>query len=387
MIIAGSTYLERCRYPKWERLFGSGMRASIAASGLSDGTVLHTYVPEVWRGDAEATLSSFGIVGHLAPTRHELIFEYLDTLQKSFVPPAISTDEQEAALEVKGDVVVRFGFMEGSARVEGRTVVYDPQNSFELYHDNGSTAERLAMILSEEELLGFGGLNRLERPTPEKLTEAADNIFVSKPSPQLLLCRDRLGGLRVFFGGPPISIPSYAAASYFRIGIGDVLATAFAHAWGELRKEPVDAADFAARSIAYFVENARLPLPRPPKLSGLRLSQKVDEPLRLLGVGSFEAKSLVMQTEILIGAFGGSTAFTFMDWDGELDAEGPIDLLIIGSDARLSIIEEVRNRVGKPKVVFWPERDTRTVEHCFPASRIAADYPSALYHAMRTPSP
>lgn len=386
MIIAGGTYLERCQYPKWERLFGSGMRAAIAVSGLSEGTVLHSYVPSIWKRDAEATLSSFRIIGELAPTRHELIFEYLDTLQKSFVPAVPDDNDQENPLTLDGEVVLRFGFMEGTAKVKGRTVVYDPQNSYVKFHANGSTADRLAMILSEDELLGFGGLGDAPR-TDDNLAAAAQNVFDNKPAPQIILTKDRLGGLQVYFGGSPISIKSYAAESYFRIGVGDVLAAAFTHAWGELGMEPVEAADFAARSIAYFVADARLPLLPPPQLSGLRLSCKDGDHLRLLGVGRFEAKSLVMQTEILISDFGGSTAFTYIDWDGEIRAEGPIDLLIIGSSERPSISDEIRERVGEPKVVFWPEFDRRTAQRCFPASRIAADFPTALYHAMRTPSP
>lgn len=386
MIIVGGTYLELCRYPKWQRLFGSGMRAAIAASGLSEGTVLHTYVPSVWKSDVEVTLSSFGIVGELAHTRHELIFEYLDTLQKSYIPDVPGDDEQEQSLDVQGDVVLRFGFMEGNAKVDGRTVVYVPQNSYEAFHSNRSTAERLAMIVSEEELLGFGGLDHHVKPTEEILTRAAQNIFDMKPAPQVLLSRDRLGGLQLFLSEAPILIKSYAAGSYFRIGVGDVLAAAFTHAWGELGMEPLDAADFAARSIAYFVEDARLPLLPPPQLSGLRHSRKDDQPLRLLGVGQFEAKALVMQTESFIDGFGGSTAFTYMDWDGEIRANGPIDLLIIGSNERPSISDTIRQRVGEPKVVFWPERDHQTAQRCFPASRIASDYPSALYHVLRKPS-
>ncbi|CAN7295924.1 hypothetical protein LJR235_001412 [Pararhizobium sp. LjRoot235] len=386
MIIAGGTYLERCQYPKWERLFGSGVRAAIAASGLSEGTVLHTYVPNIWKSDVEATLSSFGIIGELVQTRHELIFEYLDTLQKSSIPEIPQDTKQEKPLTLKGEVVLRFGFMEGTAKVEGRTVVYDPQNSYAKFHANGSTADRLAMILSEEELLGFGGLGDALQ-TDDNLAAAAQNIFDSKPSPQVIVTKDRLGGLQVFFGGSPIAIKSYAAESYFRIGVGDVLAAAFAHAWGELGLEPVEAADFAARSIAFFAEDARLPLLPPSRLSDLRHSRKVGDDLRLLGVGRFEAKSLVMQTEILIRSFGGSTAFTYFDWEGEIRAEGPIDLLIIGSSERPAISDEIRARVGEPKVVFWPEQDRRVVQSYFPASRIAGDFPSALYHAMRSPLP
>lgn len=389
MIIAGGTYLERCRYPKWERIFGSGMRAAIAASGLSEGTVLHSYIPSIWKADAEATLSSFGIVGRLVPTRYELIFEYLDTLQKSFVPDVPDDKEQEMPLILDGDVVLRFGFMEGTAKVEGRTVVYDPQNSYAKFHANGSTADRLAMILSEEELLGFGGLGDYASPTNDNLAAAAQNVFDSKPAPQIILTKDRLGGLQVFFDGCPISIKSYAAESYFRIGAGDVLAVAFAHAWGELNMDPLEAADFAARSIAYFVEDARLPLVPPPRLSGLRCNRKNGDRLRLLGVGQYEAKSLVMQTELLIRTFGGLTHFPEIDWGGEiqLHGEGPIDLLIVGSNEGPSISERIRAQVGEPKVVFWPDFDLWTAQLCFPASRIAGDFPTALYHAMRAPSP
>jgi hypothetical protein len=385
MIIAGGTYVERCQYPKWDRLFGSGMRAAVGASGLSTGTVLHSYVPAAWQSDAEATLSSFGIAGKLEPTKHELVFEYLDTLQKTFIPPLPKPEEREKSLHVNGDVVLRFGMMEGDAVVSGRTVVYDPQYSSESFHENGSSADRLAMILSESELLDFGGLRRSNPPDKDDLARAAQNVFDQKPAPQIILTKDRLGGLTVFFGDDQKTIDSYAAESYFRIGAGDVLATAFAHAWGELRMDPVAAADYAARSIAYFVEGARLPLRPPAELSGLRLSRIHGSDLRLLGVGAFEVKSLIMQTESWISEFGGSVELVLVDWDSPIPTDRPIDLVIIGSHEDARTAEDIRRRAGNPEVVFWPGQDRRLTKHCFPRSRIADDYASALYQAMRSP--
>jgi hypothetical protein len=384
MIIAGGTYLERCQYPKWNRLFGSGMRSAIGASGLSSNTVLHTYVPSAWRDDVNATLSSFAISGNLRPTKHELVFGYLDTLQKSFIPP--EPEEKEETLSVQGDVVLRFGMMEGEAKVAGRTVVYDPQYSWKPFHQNDSTADRLAMILSENELLDFGGIRASSRDKMEDLIRAALDVFDRKPGPQVILAKDRLGGLTVFQGDDRTKIPSYAAESYFRIGAGDILATAFTHAWGERSMDPIAAADYAARCSAYFVEGARLPLLPPKELSSLQLSRDHGTDLRIFGVGAFEVKSLIMQTDTWISELGGSVELLLVDWDDPIPADRPIDLVIIGSHQGLDQVEEIHRRVGDPEVVFWPEQEKLVVRHFFPRSRIADDYASALYHAMRRPA-
>ncbi|QND63672.1 hypothetical protein HB777_07010 [Mesorhizobium loti] len=388
MIVAGGTYGERCIYPNWDRIFGSGLRAAVAASGLSDSVTLHTYVPDEWRDDVEATLSAFGIKGEIKPSSDPITFKYLDSLEKSLIPTP--PEKLEPTLDVEGDVVLRFGMMEGEARVKGDRVVYDPQSAGVAFTGNGSSARILAMIIAQGELLRLVAGLRGQHPATAaeiKLRDAIVAVQDSPSPPQIIVVKDGFGGLTVFLGDEPTIIPSYASESYFRIGAGDVIATAFAHAWGELDMEPISAAEYAARSAAYFVEDARLPL-IPPALLGMRtLSRDHGQNLRILGFGDYEVRSLVLRTENWIWELQGSIEQVVLDEQDLAFNPRPIDLVIIGSRSTPTKVEEIARLAGTPAVVFWPGGECEQIQHLFPRSIISRDYPSALYHAMRRTVP
>ena len=293
MIVAGGTYAERCLYPDWNRIFGSGLRSAVAASSLSPSVTLHSYVPDEWRADVEETLRSFGISSNLRTTKHQLTFHYLDSLQKLLLP---QKPKATTKLEVQGDVVLRFGMMEGTAIVSADRAVYDPQSSGVAFSENGSSAGNLAVIINESELLSLApGAEKMRRDVG--LRESVIRLREVGTPPQVVVVKDGLGGLRLFEGGDElVEVQSYAAESYFRIGSGDILATAFAYAWGERSMPPEAAADYAARALAYFVEGARLPLVRPEELLHRKRAQYTDQQLTVLGVGDYEVQSLALMT-------------------------------------------------------------------------------------------
>lgn len=380
MIIAGGTYSERCIYPEWDRIFGSGLRAAVAASGLSPAVTLHTYVPDAWREDVEATLNSFGIEGRLEKTERTIVFEYLDSLQRSLtpIPPEPNKD-----LEADGDVILRFGMMEGSAKVTGDRVVYDPQSSGVHFSWNGSSAKSLAMIVNEVELL------QLARVQPHvdgsAIREAVIALRETPNPPQVVVVKDGLGGMQLFVGDEPLRVPSYAAESYFRIGAGDVIATAFTHAWGELRKNAVEAADYAARALSYFVEGARLPLAPSEQLEDRKRSRDTGTNLRLLGVGNYEVKSLVLQTAAWIHDLNGTVRQIVLQPEDLQPCDDAFDLLILGSRTSRHHVERLAEKIKIVPVIFWPGGDPDEIRGLFPGAIISRDYASALYHAMRKP--
>lgn len=104
--IAGGIYAERCMYPAWNQIFGSGLRAAIAASSVSDDVNLHAYAPREWKEDVEATMASFGVTGLLRTSEDPITFEYLDAFRLTNGPvrPAPLYPE----LVVQDDVVLRF---------------------------------------------------------------------------------------------------------------------------------------------------------------------------------------------------------------------------------------------------------------------------------------
>lgn len=391
--IAGGVYAERCRYPAWDQIYGSGLRAAIAISSVSDAVRLHAYVPDEWLEDVETTLASFGVAGRLRASEHKMTFEYLHafepkTLPEEPLPPCPN-------LEVEDEVVLRFGMLEGDACVKGDRVVYDPQSPNASFHANGSNAGSLAMVVSGRELLslvpayakkGSGDEPRRHMPDDDILLAAIVAQRDLPRPPQVVLVKDGLGGLMVFQGDQPVRIPSYAAESFFRIGSGDVTAAAFAHAWGELGWDPVDAADYAARCTAHFVEGPRLPLPRLAEVSNRMPSTIRRGEIRIVGLGDFELQALVLTTRSWLSYLGGVVRHVTLGLD-DLDSrvhEG-VDLLLVGS--RCSEIElEAAARAGlQPTVVFWPSAEADFLRGYFPGAVVARDYATALYHVMRSP--
>lgn len=391
--IAGGVYAERCKYPAWDQIYGSGLRAAIGVSSLSDTVSLHAYVPDEWMEDVETTLASFGVVGHLRVSDHPMTFEYLNAFQPNAMPKALSPPYPD--LVVKDEVVLRFGMLEGDARVKGDRVVYDPQSPNAWYHANGSTAGSLAMIVRGSEFPGVTAAlaRRSSGSEPQRLMPDEDILLDAivaqrnlQQAPQVILVKDGLGGLMVFQGDQPVRVPSYAAESFFRIGSGDVTAAAFAHAWGELGWDPVDAAHYAARCTAHFVEGPRLPLPNVAEVGDRMPNTARRGEIRIVGLGDFELQALVLTTRSWLSYLGGivrHVTFGLNDLDSR--AHEGVDLLLVGS--RCSKIElEAAARAGlQPTVVFWPSAEADSSRDYFPGAVVARDYATALYHVMRNP--
>jgi hypothetical protein len=390
--IVGGTYAERCRYPAWDQIYGSGLRAAIAASTVSSAVALHSYVPREWMEDVEATLASFGVRGKLTTSDRPITFGYLHAFQPTEQPDPPNTPYPD--LIVSDEVVLRFGMIEGDARVAGQRVVYDPQIPNASFHANGSKADRLAMIMTGQELLSLAPPStreRLKEDQPRHMPDEAllsDAIIAQRDlpgSPQVVLVKDGLGGLLVFHGDQPVRVPSYAAESFFRIGSGDVIAAAFAHSWGELQMDAVAAADYAARCAAYFVEGPRLPLPTPTELSGRARCQVRKGDIRIVGVGDFELQTLVLTTHSWLSYLGGTvkhTTFEANDWHAVSDT---IDMLLVGSRGTRKELDVIARADVRPSVVFWPGAGSQLAMDYFPDAVIARDYATALYHVMRSP--
>ena len=391
--IAGGVYAERCKYPAWDQIYGSGLRAAIAASSVSDGVRLHAYVPTEWMEDVELTLDSFGVTGNLHASEHPMTFEYLHSFLRNEPPEPPSDLYPE--LSVQDEVVLRFGMMESNACVTGNRVVYDPQSPDESFYSNGSTAGSLAMIVGGWELPGTAAALAKRKtenqpdslmPDEETLLSAVTAFRDLPESPQIVLVKDGVGGLIVFQGDEPVRVPSYAAESFFRIGSGDVTAAAFAHAWGELRLDPVEAAHYAARCTAYFVEGPRLPLPTVSEVRDRTPNTALRKKIRIVGVGDFELDALVLTTRSWLGYLGGTVSHVTFGLD-DLDSRvhDGIDLLLLGSRCSMRELEAVASAGLQPTVIFWPSAESYASRLYFPGAVVARDYVTALYHVMRSP--
>lgn len=382
MIIAGGSYVERCAYPAWNRLFGSGLRAAIALQVISPSCSLRTYAPSTYRADIEATLAGTGIKLELAQSSDEMVFEWLHPFElvswpdppKTILPP----------LTAEAECVLRFGMIEGSAHVKSTRAVYDPQNEKEGFFSNGSETRELVMIASERDLLrqtGWSGPSG-----PHAVQESIKTLFELKHNKLdffAILLKDGLGGLKVFLGDEPKRVSTYAAESFFKIGSGDVLAAAFAHAWAERQLDIITAADEAARAVAWFVEGARLPLPTEHELPN-RPCSALPELVRILGAETIEMGQLLLKTDDWVRTLGVGVVF---DLFGDAKMQEFPTLVLIGEGTDPQVVRRLASAAaGAPRiVVFWPDASEHEAAHLFAGARVTGDYASALFHLLREP--
>ncbi|MDO8473396.1 MAG: PfkB family carbohydrate kinase [Dehalococcoidia bacterium] len=154
---------------------------------------------------------------------------------------------------VEGPVILRFGMMEGTAKVKGDRVVYDPQSALDPrpFKENGSSAARLAFLVNGYELEKMTGTQDYTIGAELLLREGADIVVVKRGS---------LGCLVVMADGTA-HVPAYKSDFVWGIGSGDVFAAAFAHFWAEKGISPDKAADLSSRATALYCGSMSLSLP------------------------------------------------------------------------------------------------------------------------------
>lgn len=380
MIVAGGSYVERCKYPSWERLFGSGIRSALALQKLSPSCVLHTYAPSTYRQDVEATLGGAVVIfdPHEDVKRREMVFEWLHPFELVSWPDP--PEKPYPSISIESDAVLRFGMIEGSAKVKASRAVYDPQNEAGGFFANGSKADELAIVLSTRDLRHITGEDDVEKGMGALFElQATQRRFLA------VLLKDRFGGFQVFLDSDdPQYVPTYAAESFFKIGAGDVLAAAFAHAWAECRLDVMTSADIAAKALAWFVEDGRLPLPTTEGLPIERCSVVPDR-VRLLGADTLEVGQLLISADDWVRDLGVRTELEIFN---DIKSTPVPTLVLVGE---VNDTEELRRLAAASAgasriIVYWPNDRWNNAAHLFPDARVTQDFSSALFHLLRSSS-
>jgi len=205
-----------------------------------------------------ASTSGFEVVGTTSPKKIE--FEYLHPLAKpSRYPPYI---EPQRPISCTGDVVLRFGMVEGDAIVSARRAVYDPQTGDRAppFFANGSSCQELAVVLNEAEAFNAA---------QEQDSTLAGESLLRRWRAEVVVIKGGPRGATVFARGKgPEHVPAYQTSKVFKIGSGDVFSAMFAHCWGELDMSPADAAAYASAAVADYVETRSLPFFQLPTAMG-----------------------------------------------------------------------------------------------------------------------
>jgi hypothetical protein len=247
--IAGGTYFERCLFPEWNELFGSGVRAACAVRALGCETELSTYVAprDQLTLNARAAEAGFRVTHQSTP--RTISFDYFHGLSTPSITPSPQMVEPAEPIVLKAENILRYGFIEGDAIVHGTSVVYDPQSPQKpvLFAANGSTATRLAMVTNRRE----GRLLTGGEHDPHRIA----TVLLQSQGCQAVVIKCGSYGCVVADRGQTTHVPAYRTENVWPIGSGDVFAAVFAKFWANDGKSAAEAADIASKATATFCDS------------------------------------------------------------------------------------------------------------------------------------
>jgi len=266
LTIVGGVYIERCIQPLWDAVYGSAGRAVEAVAPLVLGkTTLVSYIADEIRPAADFLASMASVRLEPIPAKHPIYFDYLHPLSTPIIRPAPDRMIVHDPIQVSGDVVLRYGMLEGDAIVDAQTAIYDPQSAFgaKRFTQNGSRANRLAIVLNRYEAASMTGTDEPSAAAEQLIREENAAVVVFKMGSQ---------GALVVTPNSQVTVPIYQTGRVWKIGSGDVFSATFAALWGCRDIAAAEAADLASRATAYYCETRSLPVPVPSELIKLSFS-------------------------------------------------------------------------------------------------------------------
>ena len=252
--VVGGVYIERCIEPYWNEVFGSAGRAAMALADHLPDVRLHTFRAPDLAADLDnlAFISGAYLEG---PERGPPIsFDYMHSLADPKIDPRPDAIPDLGVLEVDDDVVLRFGMLEGNARVFARRAVYDPQSAFDPrpFTENGSKAEQLALVVNSFEGRRLTGENEPEAIVSRLMLDHLADVVVLKMGGR---------GALVAWEDKRRVIPAYRSDRVWKLGSGDVFSAAFLKFWAIDELSPDIAADLSSRAVSRYAATRSLPIP------------------------------------------------------------------------------------------------------------------------------
>lgn len=252
LTVVGGVYRERCMRPNWDEFFGSAGRAASAVCKLGGKVTLHCHLGV----DAQEVINArrvdegFELVGSPTPQGVDFYYEHGLARPRIQIP-----NDNLPALRIQGENVLRYGMLESTAIVEADYVVFDPQNvdEPESFHQNGSTANHLALVLNRYEARAL-----LDGDPVMPLNVVAEKLAKQECAEVVIIkCGPR--GAFVWHAGKTTIVPAYETPRVWKIGSGDQFAANFAYAWMDEQRDPVDAAYLASRATAFYCQHLGFP--------------------------------------------------------------------------------------------------------------------------------
>lgn len=251
MIVVGGTYDEVCFEPRWEEKFGSGLRGCRVIHSIDPDAAIefHTFGDDNTKLYLAQVTSIFPkIKSIVTPVDRPISFYYDHPLITPRIFPRLDTvtKSDNAIRMVTEDNILYFGLIEGTAVVEGKRVVYDPQSPSNPipFSQTGSKAENLAVVVNYSEAKKMAGSDDFA---------AIKHFFLSKENADVLVLKIGAKGALVVdkLTGAENTIPVYKTPHVWPIGSGDVFASSFAYYWFS-GLEPKKAAEKASFLTAMY---------------------------------------------------------------------------------------------------------------------------------------
>ncbi|RYZ86871.1 MAG: nucleoside 2-deoxyribosyltransferase [Proteobacteria bacterium] len=283
MIVVGGTYQEVCLEPYWDNVYGSGLRACEAILTLNPEVEInfHTFCDEGTVKRLESTRGVFSRFNYsFAPIPKTVRFYYDHPLREPLIFPRldiINSDQNQ--LCVDGNDILYYGFIEGSAIVNGQRIVYDPQSPSnpKLFSQTGSKADQLVYVINMGEARILSGVSNIEDIIAFFFHKENAHLLVLKMGAQGALVADRLGSREV--------IPVYKTSQVWNIGSGDVFAGIFAHYWF-LSNDAVESARKASWYTAFYCNSKTFsdkPVNSDPQITPLIIQKRPRGTIYLAG--------------------------------------------------------------------------------------------------------
>ncbi|WP_446903735.1 PfkB family carbohydrate kinase [Burkholderia sp. YIM B11467] len=254
--IAGGIYREICLFPERREVLGSGGRAAAALSEINKSIELHAFIAQSALQEVQLSLLGaydFDLVPHHA--KELFAFRWMHGLASPQQEPALNRDDEELTMDLAGEVILRYGMVEGSAKVDAEWAVYDPQAPLRarFFSHNGSLAKKLAYVVnSSEARLLTGSNDPFEQLTGIHSVENAA-VVVLKQGPHGAIVSD---------GSRTARVPCFKTDRVWPIGSGDVFSAVFCQAWAIEKCDAVASAYRASLATASYCNSGFLPLPK-----------------------------------------------------------------------------------------------------------------------------
>lgn len=246
--VVGGAYGEACAYPSRQVYRGSGGRAAAILSSLGASITLTTALGPQLKSEFESIAANLSYTLDAKPSPEDIWFRYRHPIGVPTLYPA-SPQKLTWDKPVQTELALVFGMIEGRPQVHAKRVVYDPQDGTksQLFTSNGSNAEELALVMSYSEGKALTAECDPEVMADKLLALPSVSAVVIKCGPQGALVKTTRehGWVRAF-----------PTKKVYKIGSGDAFTAAFAFAWLLHGQDALQAAWFASRIAAEYVESA-----------------------------------------------------------------------------------------------------------------------------------